>query len=143
MASDFLKKLQESVDSGKPNEAVKAVYNEILDKADQFAGDPKKMKQIEDNIEAAVTKEGEELKKKLTAEEVVELNKVAKLEEERMLEVEQKTMVTSGIITLNCEIEKLELQILIYKSDIEFLKSEAPYKEKKKIIDGVIKQINQ
>ncbi len=142
MASDFLKKLQESVDSGKPNDALKAVYNEILDKADKYAADPNKMKQIEENVENARTKEGEELKKKLTSEEVAELNKLAKIEEERMLQKEYDVIVDSAVISVASEIEKLEEKISRYKKGIEFLNGDSAYPEKKKLIDELIKEFN-
>lgn len=142
MASDFLKKLQESVDSGKENDAVKAVYNEILDKAEKYSADTRKMKQIEEKVDKAITKEGEELKKKLTAEEVAELNKLAEAEQERMLQYEHKTIITSGVIAVNCEIEKLEKTLARYKEGIQFLNGDAEYKEKKKLIDELIKEFN-
>lgn len=142
MASDFLKKLQESVDSGKSNDALKAVYNEILDKADKYAADPNKMKQIEENVENARTKEGEEIKKKLTPEEVAELNKLALQEEARMLETEHKAIVTAAVIEINTQIETLEEKISRYKTGIDFLNTDATYKEKKELIDNLIKEFN-
>lgn len=142
MASDFLKKLQESVDSGKPNETLKAVYNEILDKAEKYAADPNKMKQIEENVENARIKEGEELQKKLTPEDIAKLNKLAKEEEERMLQKEYDVIVGSAVIRVTSEIEKLEGKIAQYKKGIEFLNGDAAYPEKKKLIDELIKDFN-
>lgn len=143
MASEFLKKLQESVDSGTENEAVKAVYNEILDKADKFAADPNAMKEIEEKAKDLSEKAGEEIAKKLTAEEVALLNEVAKKQEAKMLQFEENLKVDSCVVLLNNEIEKLETQIEDYKQTIDVLNDgKVDYSEKHKIIDKIIRDLN-
>jgi len=142
MASDFLKKLAESVETGKPNDAVKAVYNEILDKADKYAANPDTMKELQEKANDISEKAAVEVAKKLTAEEVMQLNAIAKQEEERMLVNEQKAKVTSAVIMLNCEIEELEALIVDYKERISILQGDLDYAEKNKLIERTIREIN-
>ena len=147
--SDFLKKLKEAVESGKPNEAIKAGFNEIVAKADGYAASPQTMKELQEKAEKISDEKGEEVAKKLTLEEVNKLNELAKEEENRMLIIEQKTMVTSAIIAVTCEIEKLELEIEEAKRRIEDFKgrkkeleSDTTYAVKKVLIDRTINDIN-
>lgn len=142
MASDFLKKLAESVETGKPNDAVKAVYNEILDKADKYAANPDAMKELQEKANDISEKAAVEVAKKLTAEEVMQLNAIAKQEEERMLVNEQKAKVTSAVIMLNCQIEELEALIIDYKERITILQGDLDYEQKNKLIERTIREIN-
>lgn len=142
MASDFLKKLAESVETGKPNDAVKAVYNEILDKADKYASNPEGFKELQEKANEITEQADEGIAKKLTAVEVAELNRLAKEEEERMLVNEQKASVTSAVIMLNCEVETLEQLLVEYKKRILTLQGDMEYSEKKKLINCSIREIN-
>jgi uncharacterized protein YeaC (DUF1315 family) len=119
MTSDFLKKLSESLETGKADDGVKTVFNEILDKGDKYAANPNIMKDLREKVKE-ITKE-----------------------EERMLVKEQKANVTSAVIMLKCEIEELEVIVNYYKNGIHFLQEDKnTYKEKKEIINELISEIN-
>jgi hypothetical protein len=148
--SDFLRKLKEAVDSGKPNESINAGFNEILSRADKIASDPEALKQVKEKYEKINEQEGKELQKTLTLEEVEKLNELAKLQEQKIFETEQKALITSGVIAFNCEIEKIELEIASklevveeYKKRRLFLQGDAPYEEKKAIMDKSIEDFNR
>lgn len=148
--SDFLRKLKESVDSGKPNESIKAGFGEILNRAEKIAADPKALEAIKEKIEKINEQEGLTLQKQLTAEEVAALNKLAKEQEEKMFENEQKNFVASGVVAFNCEIEVINDEIanrlkLIekYKGHILTLQGTASYEEKVKLINDSLAEFNK
>jgi hypothetical protein len=60
--SDFLKKLKEAVETGKPNEAIKAGFEEILTKADKHASDPNAMKSLQEKYEKINEEEEKQIK---------------------------------------------------------------------------------
>ena len=118
MASDFLKKLKESVDSGKSNEAIKAGFNEIIEKADKYAADPNALKSIEEKL-----KKAQDNKKPLTPEEIKELNALAAKQQEQ--------------IDLFDEELKAKARLQMVQDDIKFEKQSKKLKAEKKIDDEI------
>jgi hypothetical protein len=149
MGSDFLRKLKEAVDSGKQNDAIKAGFEEIITKADVHAANPETMKAIAQKAERLTEQAGEDNQQKLTLDEVNKLNEIAKQQEKKMLENEQKMMVDAALISVNDKIDKLNEQIVALKVKIvKFeetkgaLIAETSYEEKKKLINKTITDIN-
>lgn len=154
--SDFLKKLKESVETGKQNDAIKAGFNEILNKADKHAADRQAMQSLKIKYDKINEEEGKQNQQKMTAEEVAALNELAKEQERKIMDFEENLMVKSGIELINTEIakkkekvEKLKAELVqcdvrieIYESNLNFLATDAVYSEKKKLIDSMIEEAN-
>jgi hypothetical protein len=155
--SDFLKKLKEAVETGKPNEAIKAGFEEILTKADKHAADPNAMKSLQEKYDKINEEEGMANQVKMTAEEVAELNKLAKAQEDKIMAFEQDLMVQSGLELINLEIakkkekiENLNKEIIAAEGDLVsyqsrlkvLLDTNIEYKEKKRLIDISIEEAN-
>jgi len=136
--SDFLKNLKQSLDTGKPNEAIVAGFDEILTKADKIGSDPGRLKEIEEKAELAQAS-----RKPLTAEEIKELEFVALKQQQKIDEFEFQTTLAASLINIDLTIEKLESKIVEFKIVSAQLRDESiSASEKKLIVKNVLKEIN-
>jgi type III secretory pathway component EscV len=142
MASDFLKKLQESVDSGKPNEAIKAGFNEIVERAEKYASNPETMKAIQDKAFELSEKAAEETAKKLTAEEVMKLNEIAKQQQEKIDKFEQDLKITGALTAIQSKIASLEKEITKYSDLYNEINSDIPFEKKDELIKKLLRDLN-
>lgn len=147
--SDFLKRLKEAVDSGKQNDAIKAGFDEIIARADQYAASSESMKAIQEKAEKLTEEAGKENAQKLTLEEVKKLNELAKMEEERMLEKEQDYMANSAVVAVDDKIQRLEAEIKAIQEKIKGFEEKkksllvkTTFEERKKLIEQVVAEIN-
>jgi hypothetical protein len=115
---DFLKKLRESLDTGKPNEELNKQFYDQVDKAKSIDNDPAKLKELQEKQEEAIKAvkplEGEELEKAKANFEAAEAAYVRKEKEE---------LRDARITVLQNEIDAYEKAIAIHKALIDKLKS--------------------
>lgn len=142
MASDFLKKLQESVDSGKPNDAIKAGFNEIVERAEKYASNPETMKSIQEKAFTLSEKAAEETAKKLTAEEVLKLNEIAKQQQDKIDTFEQDLKVKGALTAIQSKIDSLQKQITKYGDLYNEINSDIPFEKKDELIKKLLRDLN-
>lgn len=136
--SDFLKKLNESVKSGVPNEAIVGGFNEILTKADRFANHPGKMELIREKAEKV-----EESRKPLTLDEIKELEFLAMKQQQKIDEFEFQTTLQAALVNVDLAIEKLTIKIKEFMFTSSQLRDESiPVAEKKELVKELLKAIS-
>ena len=137
--NDFLKNLKESLDTGKPNEAIVAGFDEILTRAERISSEPGKITELS---QKAI--EAQESRKPLTADEIKELEFLAMKQQQKIDEFEFQTTLAASLVNIDLTIEKLESKIMDFKLVSAQLRDESiPVSEKKIIVKNVLKDINE
>lgn len=136
--NDFLKKLTESLDSGIPNEAIVAGFDEIITKADAIGSNPSRLEEVEQKQLKA-----QDSRKPLTAEEIKELEFVAMKQQQKIDEFDFNAKLSAALVNVDLAIEKLSMKIQDFMYISERLRDDSiSVADKKELVKNVLKEIN-